>query len=83
MKPAYHKLQQSLHPDLYGGASDEQKELSADWTSVVNEAFSTLSKPYSRASYILRTYHDSSDVKETDMTMDPGFLMDIMEKACA
>ena len=47
-------LQKQYHPDLFGGASDEEKDISMQGSSYVNQAYQILRDPIARAMYILQ-----------------------------
>ncbi|MBP19787.1 MAG: Fe-S protein assembly co-chaperone HscB [Gammaproteobacteria bacterium] len=72
----YRALQQSVHPDKYASATDQEKRLSVQWATKINEAFDTLREPLSRAIYLLRLQDISI---ENNPTLDSGFLMEQIE----
>jgi len=74
----FQSLQRKLHPDQYAAATAAEKRWSMQAASLVNDAYQTLSKPLSRAAYLLSLQGISLD-EETDTTMDPMFLMQQME----
>ncbi len=49
----YRDLQRTLHPDRFAGASAQDRRLSVQMAAQLNEAYSILSKPLSRARYLL------------------------------
>ena len=74
-----HKNQQDLqakfHPDRFVNASDQQKRLSVQQASWVNEAYQTLANPVKRARYMLEV--SGLDMKdESETTSDIDFLME-------
>jgi len=74
----YTVLQQAVHPDKFANASDQEKRLSMQQTSHVNDAFQTLKDPVLRAVYLLKL--KGVDVNlENETTMDMEFLMQQME----
>ena len=71
---AYKRLQREWHPDRYSSATDEQKRLSMQYTSVINQARLTLMDPLGRAVYLLSLRGVDLDA-ETDTRMSADFLM--------
>lgn len=74
----YHALLDSLHPDRFAAASDQEKRLSMQASTQVNEALQTLKDPLARARYLLRLHSDDQD-SGTGTTRDGAFLMEQME----
>ncbi|XP_074651123.1 iron-sulfur cluster co-chaperone protein HscB-like [Tubulanus polymorphus] len=70
-------LQKELHPDRYGQKTDIEQNLSIQQSTLVNEAFKTLSEPLSRGLYLLGLHGES--IEEGSTEMKPDFLMEIME----
>jgi molecular chaperone HscB len=68
----YRDLQRSVHPDKHVGASDQDKRLSMQWATVINEAYTTLKSPLKRAIYILKL--KACDI-EHNPTLPGEFLM--------
>jgi len=74
----YRALQKVLHPDNFAGASDRERRLSVQQSSIVNDAFTVLKTPVARAKYLLQL--NGMDVDdENNNIMDPMFLMQQME----
>ncbi len=74
----YRELQQNVHPDKFSHASNEERRLSLQMTSYVNEAFQTLKDPLKRGRYLLHLQGIETD-EETDTVMDPAFIEEQME----
>lgn len=49
----YTRSQQSVHPDRYSSASEQEKRLSLQYSVLINQAYNTLKKPLTRAAYLL------------------------------
>ncbi|KAJ4980093.1 hypothetical protein NE237_010873 [Protea cynaroides] len=73
----YKNWQKKLHPDLVHSKSEKEKEYAADQSSRVIDAYRTLSKPLSRAIYLLRL--EGVHVDEETTISDLEFLAEIME----
>lgn len=50
---AYRGIQARIHPDRYARAGEAEKRASLQWTTRVNEAYTTLQDPVRRAAYLL------------------------------
>ena len=71
----YRKLQQSVHPDKYVNASEQERRLSIQHAARINDAYHALKDPLKRAQYLL----ELNGVQEGDAAMDNAFLMQQME----
>jgi molecular chaperone HscB len=68
-------LQAIFHPDRFVNANDQEKRLSVQQASWVNEAYETLTNPVKRARYMLQLRGlELNDESET--TSDTAFLME-------
>ncbi len=75
LSSAQQRLQAVYHPDRFVNASEQDKRLSVQQASWINEAFETLSKPVKRARYMLELRGlELNDESET--TSDTAFLME-------
>ncbi len=74
----FRELQRMTHPDKFASASDAEKRWSVQAAAHINSAEQTLSKPLSRAIYLLQR-RDVDLAVETDTRMAPEFLMMQME----
>lgn len=71
-------LQKQVHPDKFANGTDQEKLLSMQQTSWINEAQATLKDPVARATYLLKL--KGTDVNlENETTMDAAFLMQQLE----
>ena len=78
LQQRYRVLQKAVHPDKYANASSQERRISMQQTSLVNQALHTLKHPVERAVYLLQLKGvDFSMDNET--TMDAAFLMEQME----
>lgn len=70
----YKLMQQSVHPDKYVQASEQDKRLSLQYTVFINEAYQTLINPVLRAIYLLKL--SAIDISTNqNAPVDPEFLM--------
>jgi len=74
----YMALQKQVHPDKFVSGSDQEKRLSMQQTSWINEAQATLKDPVLRAHYLLQL-KDADENNDTATTMDASFLMQQLE----
>jgi len=74
----YRDLQKAVHPDKFVNGSDQEKRISMQQTSWINEAFNTLRQPVERAIYLLKLKGVDLNL-ENETTMDAVFLMEQME----
>ncbi|XP_066139453.1 co-chaperone protein HscB homolog [Euwallacea fornicatus] len=77
LKDKYRKLQSYLHPDKFSTKSNEEKEISANYSSLVNKAYNSLQVPLRRAEHLLDLKGNS--LEEGQTVDDPEFLMVMME----
>jgi len=74
----YMALQKQVHPDKFASGSDQEKRLSMQQTSWINEAQATLKDPVLRANYLLQLKGADND-QGSETTMDAAFLMQQLE----
>jgi len=72
------KLQSEYHPDRFVNSSDQDRRLSVQQASWVNEAYQTLVDPVKRARYLL-TLNGLELNDETETTSDMPFLMEQLD----
>jgi len=78
LQARYKALQKRLHPDLFTLKSEQEQQVSLDWSSLVNMAYSTLSSPLPRALYLLQLVGHPLE-EEGGPEVPPEFLMEVME----
>ncbi|MCP3662012.1 MAG: Fe-S protein assembly co-chaperone HscB [Gammaproteobacteria bacterium] len=74
----YRELQQVVHPDRYANGTDQEKRLSMQGATRINEAFETLKDPIARGRYLLQL-HDIEMESQQETTQDAGFLIEQLE----
>lgn len=70
----YRELQRAVHPDKFANSSEQDKRIAVQRTAQVNDGFSTLKNPITRAEHILALngfdlLHESTTVKDTHFLM--------------
>ena len=74
----YRELQRQVHPDRFATASDQERRLSMQHATRINEGYRLLKDPLARARYLLELAgHGFNDEQATHQ--DPVFLMEQME----
>ena len=74
----YRELQKSIHPDKYASGSAQERRISMQQTSLINQALHTLKHPVERAVYLLQL-RGVDFTMDNETTMDAAFLMEQME----
>ncbi|XP_018565409.1 uncharacterized protein LOC108906586 [Anoplophora glabripennis] len=77
LKNKFRKLQSMLHPDKFSNKTDEEQHISAEYSSLLNKAYSSLHTPLKRAEHLLNLRGEQ--IGEEQAVDDPAFLMEIME----
>ncbi|CAG9762400.1 unnamed protein product [Ceutorhynchus assimilis] len=77
LRNKYRALQSHLHPDKFTNKSKEEQSISANYSSLVNKAYSNLQVPLKRAEHLLQLKGDKLGEEQT--LDDPEFLMEMME----
>lgn len=73
----YRDLQKVVHPDRYANATEQERRISLQQATRVNEALETLKDPLKRALYLLALHGMPVDPQAG--TTDTAFLMEQME----
>jgi molecular chaperone HscB len=73
----YRVLQRAVHPDKYANASSQERRVSMQHTSLINQALQTLKHPVERAMYLLQLKGVDFSM-DNQTTMDAAFLMEQM-----
>ncbi len=74
----YRELQKAVHPDKYASAGSQERRVSMQQTSLINQALHTLKHPVERAVYLLQL-KGVDFAMDNQTTMDAAFLMEQME----
>jgi molecular chaperone HscB len=73
----YRELQRSVHPDRFASASEDERRLSMQRATTINEGYQTLKDPLKRGRYLLEL--SGYDLEgEPHTTRDTAFLMEQM-----
>ena len=74
----FRRLQQRLHPDRFAGSSEHEQRVAVQYSALVNQAYTTLRRPLSRALYLLELQgwdHEAVSAQK----VAGGFLIEQME----
>ncbi len=74
----YRELQQVVHPDRFATSSEQERRLSLQYATHINEGLRVLKDPLERARYLLQLKGVQWDDEQTTLS-DPEFLMQQME----
>jgi molecular chaperone HscB len=74
----YRELQRVIHPDRFASASEQERRLSMQGATRINEAYETLKDPILRARYMLSLHGMDMDAQQ-ESTRDTAFLMEQLE----
>ena len=74
----YRDMQRSVHPDRYASASDQERRISMQQTTKINEAYEVLKDPLKRGRYLLELRGHAIEDQQSSH-QDPAFLMRQME----
>jgi molecular chaperone HscB len=75
---AYLEVQGRVHPDKFVNASDAEKRVAMQWSTLANEAYQTLKNPLKRAAYLCELNGADLNV-DTNTAMPSAFLVQQME----
>lgn len=78
LRTQYQQLQAAAHPDRFAGAGESEKHAALQMASRINDAFTVLKNPLSRAAYILEL-RGVAVFAEDNTAMPPDFLMQQIE----
>jgi molecular chaperone HscB len=74
----YRELQRTVHPDRYASASDQERRISMQQATQINEAYEVLKDPLKRGRYLLELRGHAIEDQQS-FQQDPAFLMQQME----
>ncbi|MCK5092236.1 MAG: Fe-S protein assembly co-chaperone HscB, partial [Gammaproteobacteria bacterium] len=74
----FRDLQQVVHPDRFASASDQERRISMQQSTRLNEAYQVLKDPLSRARYLLELNGIQWEDEQSTVS-DTEFLMEQME----
>jgi molecular chaperone HscB len=74
----YRESQRAVHPDRFVNATDQERRLSMQQATDINEGYQTLKDPLKRGRYLLELDDRSFD-EEHHISRDTAFLMEQME----
>lgn len=79
LQKQYFGFQRRLHPDRFATRSPQERALSQQQATALNEAYEVLRDPLRRAAYLLRLAGRAVSVEKTATIEDPALLMEVLE----
>ncbi|KAM7355779.1 iron-sulfur cluster co-chaperone protein HscB-like protein, mitochondrial [Cochliomyia hominivorax] len=74
----FRQLQTVVHPDKFSNKTSREQTNSADWSSLINKAYKTLSVPLERGQYLLEL--KGLQIPQDNSALNKEFLMEMMER---
>jgi molecular chaperone HscB len=74
----FRDVQNQIHPDKFSGKSKEEQKLSAEWSSLINKAYTIIQNPLKRGMYLLKS--EGMTIPEENTITDTEFLMEMLER---
>ncbi|KAI8118267.1 mitochondrial, ATP-binding cassette sub-family B member 7 [Lucilia cuprina] len=74
----FRQLQTVVHPDKFSNKTSREQTNSADWSSLINKAYKTLSLPLERGQYLLEL--NGRQIPQDNSALNKEFLMEMMER---
>ncbi|XP_065359910.1 iron-sulfur cluster co-chaperone protein HscB [Calliphora vicina] len=74
----FRQLQTVVHPDKFSNKTSREQTNSADWSSLINKAYKTLSVPIDRGQYLLEL--NGLQIPQDNSVLNKEFLMEMMER---
>lgn len=71
-------MQGFVHPDKFSNRSDDEQEISSEWSSILNKAYKTLSVPIKRGEYVLE--QNGISLPQDNSVLDKEFLLEMMDR---
>ncbi len=79
LQTRYFALQRALHPDRFASRSEQERAISMQQSTSINEAFETLKDPLRRAEYLLSLGGFTVNAETGNLPTDPAVLAEAME----
>lgn len=71
-------MQGFVHPDKFSNRSNDEQDISSEWSSILNKAYKTLSVPIKRGEYILE--QNGLSLPQDNSVLDKEFLLEMMDR---
>ena len=81
VKAKYYELSRRIHPDLYQGAGQEEKQASVKNTTMLNQAYQTFTDPVRLGQYWLELHGEELGKDNSEIPQElAGFVFEMHEK---
>lgn len=77
LEAAFRATQRLLHPDKFATRSAEERRISQENSSLVNQAYQVLRSRQERANYVLSTFHDIRVLEEGGTYSDTALMTEV------
>lgn len=79
LEKRYYRISRLFHPDFFTTASEKEKSMSLEWSSIVNKSYEVLRFPISRATYLLEFLIANHEIQDEKKRLSPEVLLEMMD----
>lgn len=79
LEKRYYRISRLFHPDFFTTASEKEKSMSLEWSSIVNKSYDVLRSPIAKTVYLTEMLVSNQSKKDTKKQVSPEVLLEMME----